>query len=119
MSFESRERTQDIIRNRCFPSSLGSPNRRLPGSSGGLHSAVRAGGCTTPTGFAARAGAQANHAPTFNTDHSLGAGHIFATPSLRSPGQSGMSVHGSVERERRLPGHTPEARMPERLSLSR
>jgi hypothetical protein len=45
---------------------------RLPAPNpGGFHSAVRAGGCATPTGFAARAGAQANHAPTFKLDHSL------------------------------------------------
>jgi hypothetical protein len=46
-------------------------------SPGGLHSAVRAGGCATPTGFAARAGAQTNHALTFNPDHSLGVGHVL------------------------------------------
>jgi hypothetical protein len=35
-----------------------------------------AGGCATTTGFAARAGAQANHALTFKPDHSLGAGQF-------------------------------------------
>ena len=38
-------------------------------SPGGLHSAVRAGGCATQTGFAARAGAEAAHALTINPDH--------------------------------------------------
>ena len=44
-----------------------------PPSAGSFHFAVRAGGCATSTGFAARAGAQANHALTFKPDHSLGA----------------------------------------------
>ena len=39
----------------------------------GLLCAVRAGGCATPTGFAVRANAQANHAPTFKSDNPLGA----------------------------------------------
>jgi len=42
---------------------------------GGLHSAVRAGGCATTAGFAARAGAEAAHALTFNPGHSRGADH--------------------------------------------
>jgi hypothetical protein len=46
-------------------------------SPGGLYSAVRAGGCATPTGFASRAGAQANHALTFNPRHSLGADQVW------------------------------------------
>lgn len=37
---------------------------------------VRAGGCATPAGFAARAGVGAAHALTFNPDHSLGADHF-------------------------------------------
>ena len=41
----------------------------------GHHSAVRAGGSATPTGYAARAGVEATHALTFNPDHSLGADH--------------------------------------------
>jgi hypothetical protein len=52
----------------------GSLGYRTP-SPGGLHSAVRAGGCATPTGFAARAGVEAAHALTFNPGHSLGAYH--------------------------------------------
>jgi hypothetical protein len=39
-------------------------------------SALRAGGCATPTGFALSAGVQANHALTFKPDHSLGADQI-------------------------------------------
>jgi hypothetical protein len=54
----------------------GSPNRRWPGDPGGHHSTVRAGGCATPTGFAARAGAPANHVLTFKLDHSLGADQL-------------------------------------------
>ncbi len=42
-------------------------------SSGGLHSAVRAGGCATPTGFTTRAGAEAVHALTFDPGRSMGA----------------------------------------------
>ena len=38
----------------------------------GPHSAVRAGGYAFPTGFAARAGAQVNHALTFKQDNWLG-----------------------------------------------
>ena len=41
-------------------------------SPGELRSAVRAGGCATPTGFAARSGVQTDHALTFKPDHSLG-----------------------------------------------
>ena len=41
-----------------------------------FHSAVRAGGCATPTGFAARAGAEAAHALTFKSNHPMGADHI-------------------------------------------
>jgi len=51
MSFESRDRTQDIFRKCCVSSSLGSPDRRWPGNSGGLHSTVRAGGCATLGGI--------------------------------------------------------------------
>lgn len=47
-------------------------------SPGGLHSAVRAGGCATPTGFAARASVEATHALTFKPDHSLGADHLIS-----------------------------------------
>lgn len=43
---------------------------------GGLHSAVRAGGSATPTGFAACAGIEVTHALTFNPEHSLGADHL-------------------------------------------
>jgi phosphonate transport system permease protein len=39
------------------------------------HSAVRAGGCAAPTGFAASAGAEAAHALTFKSDHPMGADH--------------------------------------------
>ena len=42
-------------------------------SPGGLHSAVRAGSCATPTGFAARASAETANALTFNVGHSMGA----------------------------------------------
>jgi hypothetical protein len=41
-------------------------------STRGLHSTVRAGACTTPAGFAARAGAQAKHALTFKPGHPFG-----------------------------------------------
>ncbi len=58
MSFEPREWTQDVFRTCCFSSSLGSPDRRWPGSFRGLDSTVRAGGCNTQTGFAASAGAE-------------------------------------------------------------
>ena len=44
-------------------------------SPGELRSAVRAGGCATPTDFVARAGTQANQALIFNPDHSMGADH--------------------------------------------
>ena len=37
----------------------------------------RAGGCTTPTGFAARAGAQANYALAFKPGHSMGADQFY------------------------------------------
>jgi hypothetical protein len=44
---------------------------RLPARGpGGLHSAVRAGDCATPTSFAARAGVEATHALRFKSDHS-------------------------------------------------
>ena len=49
-----------------------------------LHSAGRAGGCATPTGFAARAGAQANHSLTFNPDHSLRADQFRVPKSFKS-----------------------------------
>jgi hypothetical protein len=64
---------QGHLRRCCFSSSPGSPDRHWPGRSGGLHSIIRAGGCTTPTGFAASAGAEAAHALTINPDHSLAA----------------------------------------------
>jgi hypothetical protein len=53
----------------CFSSSLGSPDRLWPGSSGGFHFTVRAGGCATQTGLAASAGAEAAHALTVKPDH--------------------------------------------------
>ena len=41
--------------------------------------AIRAGGCATPTGFAARAGAEAVNALTFHPDHPMGADQCSAT----------------------------------------
>lgn len=66
-----------------FPSSLVSPRRRRPGSSGGLHSTVRAVGCATSTGFAASAGAEAAHALSSRSNHPTGADHI--APPTDSP----------------------------------
>ena len=43
----------------------------------------RAGGCATPTGFAARAGVQTDHALTFKPDHSLGADQEHARINSR------------------------------------
>lgn len=69
------------------------PATRITGlpapSPGGLHSAFRAGGSATPTGFAARASAEVAHALTFNPNHSLGVDQATAQPVFEFPEQCG------------------------------